>query len=105
MQNYRLRCQLYGHEADVRCVACISDGIVSASRDKTTRIWRPSGSSFEQHAVLRDHQNFVVSICYIPPNEKFSEGLLATGSNDKTICVYAPVQATLLFKLEGHEQT
>jgi len=41
--SYRLRCQLYGHEADVRSVSTITeyDGIVSGSRDKTARIWRP----------------------------------------------------------------
>lgn len=42
--SYRLRCQLYGHEQDVRSVSTITeyDGIVSGSRDKTARIWRPS---------------------------------------------------------------
>jgi WD40 repeat protein len=42
--SYRLRCQLYGHEQDVRSVSAITeyDGIVSGSRDKTARIWRPS---------------------------------------------------------------
>ena len=41
--SYRLRCQLYGHEADVRTVSTIPeyDGIVSGSRDRTARIWRP----------------------------------------------------------------
>lgn len=42
--SYRLRCQLYGHESDVRSVSTITeyDGILSGSRDKTARIWRPS---------------------------------------------------------------
>lgn len=42
--SYRLRCQLYAHEQDVRSVSTITeyDGIVSGSRDKTARIWRPS---------------------------------------------------------------
>lgn len=42
--QYRLRCQLYGHESDVRSVSAITeyDGIVSGSRDKTARIWRPT---------------------------------------------------------------
>lgn len=48
--SYRLRCQLYGHEADVRSVSAITeyDGIVSGSRDKTARIWRPLEYEFQE---------------------------------------------------------
>lgn len=106
--SYRLRCQLYGHEADVRSVSTITeyDGIVSGSRDKTARIWRPiDKNSFEQRAVLKNHTNFVIATCYTPPNDRFPDGLIVTGGNDKTICVYSAKQGTHLFTLEGHEQT
>ncbi|CAF2319820.1 unnamed protein product [Rotaria sp. Silwood2] len=106
--SYRLRCQLYGHETDVRSVSTITeyDGIVSGSRDKTARIWRPSDkTSFEQRVVLKDHTNFVIATCYIPPSNKFGDGLIVTGGNDKKICVYSAKQGTHLFTLEGHEQT
>ncbi|CAF1399682.1 unnamed protein product [Adineta steineri] len=107
--SYRLRCQLYGHESDVRSVSTITeyDGIISGSRDKTARIWRPSATdktSFEQRAVLSNHTNYIISTCYIPSCDQFPDGLIATGSNDKKICVYSAKQGTYLFSLEGHEQ-
>ncbi|CAF3244551.1 unnamed protein product [Rotaria socialis] len=106
--SYRLRCQLYGHESDVRSVSTITeyDGIVSGSRDKTARIWRPSDkTSFEQRAVLKNHTHYIIATCYIPPNSEFPDGLIVTGGNDKKICVYSAKQGIYLFTLEGHEQT
>jgi len=105
---YRLRCQLYGHEQDVRSISTITeyDGLVSGSRDRTARIWRPSDqNSFEQRALLKDHTNFVIATCYIPANGAFPDGLIATGGNDKKICVYSAKQGTHLFTLEGHTET
>jgi WD40 repeat protein len=64
-----------------------------------------SKTSFEQRAVLKDHTNFVIATCYIPPNDRFLDGLIVTGGNDKKICVYNAKQATQLFILEGHENT
>ena len=43
---YKLRCNIHGHEKDVRAVApsIIPDGgIVSGSRDMSARIWTPDG--------------------------------------------------------------
>lgn len=41
MGEYRLSCELRGHEEDVRAVCVISDDcIATASRDKTVRLWR-----------------------------------------------------------------
>lgn len=64
-----------------------------------------SEHSFEQRATFHDHKNYVIATCYIPPSDAFPDGLIATGSNDKTVCVYSPKQANHLFTLEGHEQT
>lgn len=39
---YKLCCTLLGHSEDVRAIARFNDGtIVSASRDKTARVWKP----------------------------------------------------------------
>jgi len=59
--SYRLRCQLYGHEADVRSVSTITeyDGIVSGSRDKTARIWRPSEYVNKKSLFFRLKINFI----------------------------------------------
>ena len=42
---YQLRCQLFGHEKDVRAVTAAifpENGIVSGSRDVTARVWVPN---------------------------------------------------------------
>ena len=54
---------------------------------------------------MKNHTNFVIATCYIPPSDRFPDGLIVTGGNDKTICVYSAKQGTYLFTLEGHEQT
>jgi len=64
-----------------------------------------SETSFEQRAVLSDHTNYVIATCYIPSTDRFPDGIIATGGNDKKICVYSAKQGTHLFTLEGHEQT
>ena len=39
--DYKLSCQCLGHSADVRGLAVIEEGLfLSASRDKTTKIWK-----------------------------------------------------------------
>ena len=63
-----------------------------------------SKTSFEQRAVLKNHTNYIIATCYIPPNNQFPDGIIATGGNDKKICVYSAKQGTYLFTLEGHEQ-
>lgn len=41
---YKLSCVLSGHSLDVRSVAVTDEGgIVSGSRDKCAKIWKPSG--------------------------------------------------------------
>ena len=64
-----------------------------------------SHNSFEQRTVLKNHTNDVIATCYVPVSEAFPDGLIITGSNDKTICVYSAKQGTYLFTLEGHELT
>lgn len=42
---YKLRCQIFGHEKDVRAVTASilpENAIVSGSRDVTSRIWIPN---------------------------------------------------------------
>lgn len=42
--HYKLSCTLVGHKLDVRSLTVTKEGnIVSASRDKTARLWKPSG--------------------------------------------------------------
>ncbi|KAG7212515.1 hypothetical protein KM043_012825 [Ampulex compressa] len=105
---YKLSTELAGHEGDVRAVAAFADGtIVSTSRDKTARVWKPSGrgKDYVQSAILKGHSNFVSSVCVINPSEKYVKGFIITGSNDNTICVYVADHTEPMTKIEAHQDT
>jgi len=98
MNDYKLSCELIGHSLDVRAVAQGPSGeIVSGSRDKTTKIWRREGDAFVESITLRDHTNFVNSVCIVE-----SENWICTGSNDTNICVYKFSSLTPFLTLKGH---
>jgi WD40 repeat protein len=41
---YKLSCVLFGHNSDIRAVAVNREGyIVTGSRDKCAKIWKPNG--------------------------------------------------------------
>ncbi|KYM96719.1 PREDICTED: phospholipase A-2-activating protein [Cyphomyrmex costatus] len=103
---YKLSSVLLGHSADVRAVATFLDGtIVSVSRDKTARVWKPTGkdNEYEQSATLTGHSNFVNSVCVINPSEKDPKGYIITGSNDNTICVYVATETVPAHTLTAHQ--
>lgn len=50
--------------------------------------------------TLNDHKNFVSAVCILD-----NGALICTGSNDATICVYAPGNAVPLATLRGHSGT
>ncbi|EGI63204.1 PREDICTED: phospholipase A-2-activating protein [Acromyrmex echinatior] len=103
---YKLSSVLLGHSADVRAVATFLDGtVVSVSRDKTARVWKPTGKNneYEQIATLTGHSNFVNSVCVINPSERDPKGYIITGSNDNTICVYVANETVPAHTLTAHQ--
>ncbi|XP_011640345.1 phospholipase A-2-activating protein [Pogonomyrmex barbatus] len=103
---YKLSSVLLGHTADVRAVAAFLDGtVVSASRDKTARVWKPTGrgNEYEQCATLTGHSNFVSSVCIINPSERNPKGYIITGSNDNTICVYIADETVPTHTITAHQ--
>ncbi|XP_077981055.1 phospholipase A-2-activating protein-like [Glandiceps talaboti] len=110
MASYKLSSTLIGHELDVRAVEATyfpEGGIVSGSRDKTARIWtlNSDGKSYVQAAVLSGHSNFISCTCVMPPTDDYPQGLIITGSNDKTINAYTPNSPTPVYTLKGHANT
>ncbi|XP_046387543.1 phospholipase A-2-activating protein [Ischnura elegans] len=106
--TYKISCQLTGHTADVRGVAVTGDGtIFSASRDKTSRVWRKNEPNveFSEVQTLKGHTNFVSCVCFLKSSPPFKSGLLLTGGNDSLICIYEPESWTLVNKLTGHTNT
>ncbi|XP_076300177.1 phospholipase A2 activator protein [Lasioglossum baleicum] len=107
-QSYKLSTSLFGHTSDVRAVATFTDGtIVSTSRDKTARVWKPSGNGrdYVYAATLKGHTNFVSSVCVLNPSEKNPTGFIITGGNDKTICIYVPDKDEPFKVLKAHKDT
>ncbi|CAG5130369.1 unnamed protein product [Candidula unifasciata] len=105
---YKLRCNLVGHEKDVRALVTSifpENGLISGSRDNTACLWveNEADNSYHRELVMRGHSNFVSSICVIPPDDTYPQGLIATGSNDKSILAYIPGVPDPVFKLTGHE--
>ncbi|XP_043269766.1 phospholipase A-2-activating protein [Venturia canescens] len=107
-EPYKLNCVLLGHTLDVRALATFRDGtIVSASRDKTARVWTPgpNGMDYRETAILKGHKNFVSSVCAINPSEAYPKGLVVTGSNDNHICVYVLGEVEPVERFQAHENT
>ncbi|KAK0167221.1 hypothetical protein PV327_004650 [Microctonus hyperodae] len=106
--QYKLSCTLVGHGEDVRAIANFEDGtLVSASRDKTARVWKPNRESIEyvESNILHGHNNFVSSVCVLNPTEKYPSSLIVTGSNDKHICIYVLGESEPMRKILAHKDT
>ncbi|XP_012257921.2 phospholipase A-2-activating protein [Athalia rosae] len=105
---YKLSSILLGHSSDVRAVATFKDGsLVSTSRDKTARLWKPNetNTEYSESVVLKGHTNFVSSVCVLNPSERYPEGFILTGSNDNNICIYKPGDQEPLHIVKAHQNT
>lgn len=90
----RVLAGLEGHSKRVNGVVFLSsDVLVSASADKTARVWRSGGESggYECAAVLRDHTADVVGVTAHPSRRYF-----VTGSADATWSFYDLATLTCL---------
>ena len=103
---YKLRAVLHWHKKDVRsvCPAYFPRGsFVSVSKDIAARLWVPNkhDASFMEGHLMSGQNNFVTSVCMMPPDEKYPHGLIVTGSSDHTILAYTLDSPQPIYKLEG----
>ena len=64
-----------------------------------------TGLGFSNNHIMRGHRNFVVSVCTMPPDERYPHGLIMTGSNDNIIHAYSLENAEPQYTLQGHTNT
>ncbi|KAK9136402.1 hypothetical protein Syun_015732 [Stephania yunnanensis] len=105
--EYRLQCELRGHEDDVRgiCV-CGDDAFATSSRDKTVRFWSLDSEEKRRYGcskVMIGHTSFVGPIAWISPSEGFPEGGLVSGGMDTLILVWDLRNGEKIGTLKGHQ--
>jgi WD40 repeat protein len=94
--NHRL--VLRGHEGSLFSAAFSPDGtrIVTASSDKTARIW--DAASGEEIAALRGHGGHVFSAAFSPDGTR-----IVTASSDKTARIWDAATGTEIAVMRGHD--
>ncbi|KAJ7978395.1 Phospholipase A-2-activating protein [Quillaja saponaria] len=103
-KEYQLRCELRGHEDDVRgiCV-CGNEGIATSSRDRTVRFWSLDQSDNESSKILLGHSSFVGPLAWISPNEEYPEGGIVSGGMDTHVMVWDLRTGEKVQTLKGHK--
>ncbi|OQV12087.1 Phospholipase A-2-activating protein [Hypsibius exemplaris] len=109
-EGYKLRATLTGHSGDVRAICPIQIGsqeaLLSGSRDKTCLVFALDGLRFKSTMCFKNHQKYISSVGYVPPNTQHQQGLILSGSHDKLVHVYDPLSAAPsqpIYSLTGHK--
>ncbi|CAM6084680.1 unnamed protein product [Calypogeia fissa] len=105
--QYKLRCQLKGHEDDVRGLCIFGDSaIATGSRDKSVRCWYPTEgdkAGYVMGKTLVGHSSFVGPVSWIPPTEELPSGGLVSGGMDTRVIVWNLETSSAVQDLRGHE--
>lgn len=106
-EPYRLRCELRGHEEDVRGICiCGDSGIATGSRDKTVRFWCVDETEKRRYTLSKTmvgHNSFVGPLAWIPANERFPEGGIVSGGMDTLVFVWDLSTAQAAQTMKGHQ--
>jgi len=105
---YKLRCVLQGHSMDVKHVSIVQEpagAILTASRDKTARMWyQHEDNSYSVRKIYKGHAKYVSCCVFQEPSEEFPSGLIFTGCQDGKIRAFLPDIEDPLFQLDGHAE-
>ncbi|MFN2224605.1 MAG: WD40 repeat domain-containing protein [Candidatus Promineifilaceae bacterium] len=84
------------HKAEVTAVTCSADGqkIVTASRDRTVKLWSGEGNHLK---TLRDHADVVHQVAFAPDGAYF-----VTVSDDRTAIIWDH-EGNLHHRITGHD--
>eukprot|EP00775_Hariotina_reticulata_P003509 gene3509-3779_t len=104
--EFKLCCELLGHQEDVRAV-CVGDiGVVTSSRDTTIKVWAEEGpTSYSLVHTLSGHSKYVGAVAYAEPKllPDMANGAIISGCFDATVGVWDVVTATLVHSYRGHQ--
>eukprot|EP00884_Botryococcus_braunii_P012567 jgi/Botrbrau1/21310/Bobra.0184s0021.1 len=90
--EYGLRGSLVGHQEDARAVIVCDIGIVTASRDKTIKIWTEAADGT---FTCTKTTGYVTALAY-------KDGELVSGSADQSVFVWDLEKGTPRHRLRGH---
>ena len=95
--SYYNRVLLTGHEDSIDSAQFSPDGkkVVTASKDKTARIW--DAETFKQLVVFKEHKDTVFSAKFSPDGKK-----AVTASADKTARIWDVENGKELLRITGH---
>ena len=103
-----MRSVLQGHSMDVKQVRVVSEpsgALLTASRDKTARLWyHHEDGSYSTKKVYKGHPKYVSCVAFQEPSDEFPSGLIYTGCQDGKIRAFLPDIEDPLFLLEGHAE-
>lgn len=106
-KEYQLRCQLRGHEDDVRGISvCGNAGIATSSRDRTVRFWSLDPADerrYSESKILLGHTSFVGPVVWISPNEQYPNGGIVSGGMDTMVLVWDLRTGEKVQTLKGHQ--
>ncbi|PKA57051.1 Dynein assembly factor with WDR repeat domains 1 [Apostasia shenzhenica] len=104
--EYRLSCELRGHEDDVRGIClCGGFGIATSSRDRTVRFWSPDREKNHRYVLsktLAGHSSFVGPLAWIPPGDLFPEGGIVSGGMDTLVLLWDLKTGEIVQTMKGH---
>jgi len=110
-KTFQYRGCLRGHTQDVKAVNNFStkadkDLLVSCSRDRTSKVWQQDGfGQYKEAAAFIGHKGFVNCVAAMfPAGDKYTEGLIFSGGNDKSINIYVPGQQDPIGSLKSHTE-
>ncbi|XP_020095852.1 phospholipase A-2-activating protein isoform X1 [Ananas comosus] len=105
--EFRLSCELRGHEDDVRGICICGDvGIATSSRDRTVRFWAPDPDKKNGYVLsktLAGHSSFVGPLVWLPPSDRFPEGAIASGGMDTLVLLSDLRTGQVVETMRGHQ--
>lgn len=98
-------CSIHGHTSDVKslCVTRQEGGFASVSRDLSAKMWQCNFSSYTEARSFNYHKKYVNALAVVYTLHDYPNGLILTGSNDKTVSIHCIETSQLVGVLYEHE--